>query len=308
MPGLKARPASQPAKGDVIMRVFVTGAAGFIGSEVVPELIGAGHSVLGLARNDANAKRLAELGAEIHRGDLTDLTSLRTGAEKADAVIHLAFIHDFSKFEENCAIDKAAIEAIGAVLAGTQKPLLTTGGLALMADGRSATEDDQPSPRLPRASEAATDALAERGIRASTGRLPQVHDPVKQGLITYVVQIAREKGVSPYIGEGKNRWPAAHVTDVARLYKLALEKGETGKKYHAVAEEGVTMREVAEVVGAGLKVPVKSISPEESQAHFGWMAMFAGLDMPATSALTRQRLGWKPKGPGMITDLKAMKY
>ena len=295
------------------MRVFVTGAAGFIGSALVPELLGAGHSVLGLARNDANAQKLAEAGVEVHRGDLTDLASLRAGAEKADAVIHLAFIHDFSRFAENCAIDKAAIDAIGEVLAGTNNPLLTTGGLALMADGRSATEDDVPSPRLPRESEKATDALAERGIRAATVRLPQVHDPVKQGLITYVVQMAREKGVSPYIGEGRNRWPAAHVLDVAHLYKLALEKlakdkGEAGKKYHAVAEEGVTMREIAEVVGEGLKVPVVSISPEEAEAHFGWLAMFAGLDMPATSALTQQRLGWEPTGPGMIADLKAMKY
>jgi nucleoside-diphosphate-sugar epimerase len=296
-----------------MMRVFVTGAAGFIGSALVPELLSAGHNVLGLARNDANAKKLAEAGVEVHRGDLTDLASLRSGAEKSDAVVHLAFIHDFSKFEENCAIDRAAIEAIGEVLAGTEKPLLTTGGLALMADGRSATEDDQPSPRLPRASEAATDALAERGIRAATVRLPQVHDPVKQGLITYAVQIAREKGVSAYIGEGLNRWPAAHVLDVAHLYLLALkkmeqDKGETGKKYHAVAEEGVTMREVAEVLGEGLKVPVVSLSPEEAQGHFGWMAMFAGLDMPATSKLTRRRLGWNPTGPGMIEDLKAMKY
>lgn len=295
------------------MRVFVTGAAGFIGSALVPELLSAGHSVLGLARNDANAQKLAEAGVEVHRGDLTDLASLRSGAEKADAVVHLAFVHDFSKFAENCAIDKAAIDAIGEVLAGTDKPLLTTGGLALMADGRSATEDDQPSPRLPRESEAATDALAKRGVRASTMRLPQVHDPVKQGLITYVVQIAREKGVSAYVGEGLNRWPAAHVLDVAHLYRLALEKmaqdkGETGRKYHAVAEEGVTMREVAEVLGEGLKVPVVSLSPEEAQGHFGWMAMFAGLDMPATSALTRRRLGWNPTGPGMITDLKAMKY
>ena len=202
------------------MRVFVTGAAGFIGSELIPELIGAGHSVLGLARNDANAKKLFELGAEVHRGDLTDLASLRSGAEKSDAVVHLAFVHDFTKFAENCAIDKAAIDAIGEVLAGTEKPLLTTGGLALMADGRSATEDDQPSPRLPRESEAATDALAKRGIRASTMRLPQVHDPVKQGLITYVVQIAREKGVSAYVGQGGNRWPAAHVLDVAHLYQI----------------------------------------------------------------------------------------
>ena len=295
------------------MRVFVTGAAGFIGSALVPELLSAGHSVLGLARNDANAKKLAEAGVEVHRGNLTDLASLRSGAEKSDAVAHLAFNHDFSKFAENCAIDKAAIEAIGEVLAGTDKPLLTTSGLALMADGRSATEDDQPSPRLPRVSEAATDALAGRGIRASTIRLPQVHDPVKQGLITWLVEITREKGVSAYIGEGGNRWPAAHVLDVAHLYKLALEKakqdkGEAGRKYHAVAEEGVTMRQIAEVLGEGLKVPVVSISPEEAQTHFGWMAMFAGLDMPATSTLTRQRLGWNPTGPGMIADLKAMKY
>lgn len=292
------------------MRVFVTGAAGFIGSHLVPELIAAGHTVLGLARNDANAKKLKELGAEVHRGDLTDVKSLQGGADKADAVVHLAFIHDFSKFAESCAIDKAAIEAMGEALLGSDRPFLITSGTGMgnPAPGQLATEDhanfSHPNPRV--ASEMAGAALSERGVNVSVVRLPQVHDTARQGLITPAIQVAREKGASAYIGEGRNRWPAAHVTDVAHLYRLALEKHEAGSRYHAVAEEGVTMREIAEVIGRRLHLPAVSLSPEEAQAHFGWLAMFAGFDMPASSALTRQRLGWKPTGPGLLADLEQL--
>ena len=294
------------------MRVFVTGATGFIGSAIVPELIKAGHQVLGLTRSDAGAEALRTAGAEAHRGTLEDLDSLKSGAAKSDSVIHCAFDHDFSNFVANCEKDKRAIEAMGEVLVGTDRPLVITSGTGMgtTVPGQPATEDkvnfNHPNPRV--ASERAGAALAERGVNVSVVRLPQVHDTVKQGLITYAVAIAREKGVSPYIGEGLNRWPAAHVLDVARLYKLALEKHEAGSRYHAVAEEGVPMRQIAEVIGRGLKVPVVSISAEEAQAHFGWLAMFAGYDMPASSAQTQQKLGWRPTGPGLIADLEQMRY
>ena len=291
------------------MKVFVTGATGFIGSAVVPELIKAGHKVLGMARSDEGAKALAAAGAQVHRGELTDLEGLRTGAAAADAVIHLAFIHDFSKFKENCEIDGRAIEAIGSVLAGSKRPLIVTSGTAgLAGPGQIATEDaDVPSNSpFPRVSEQT--AFGLKGVNASAMRLPQVHNTVKQGLITYLVALAREKGVSAYVGDGGNRWSAAHVSDVAVLYRLALEKHEPGAKYHAVAEEGVAMRDIAEAIGRGLKVPVKSISPEEAPAHFGWLGMFAGSDLQASSALTRKRLGWNPTGPGMIADLERMNY
>jgi nucleoside-diphosphate-sugar epimerase len=299
------------------MRVFLTGATGFIGSAIVPELTNAGHQVLGLTRSDAGARSLIAAGAEAHHGSLEDPKSLRSGAAQTDGVIHCAFDHsafgsDFSKFLEVCEKDRGAIEALGDALKGSGRPLLITSGTGMgnAAPGQPATEDhfdpDHPNPR--RLSEVAGAALSERGVNVSVVRLPQVHDTVKQGLITYAIQVAREKGASAYIGEGLNRWPAAHVLDVARLYRLALEKGEAGSRYNAVAEEGVSMREIAEVIGRGLKVPVVSLSQQEAQAHFGWLAMFAGADMPALSALTRQRLGWRPTGPGLIADLEQMNW
>ena len=299
------------------MRVFLTGATGFIGSAIVPELIKAGHQVLGLTRSDPGARSLIAEGAEVHRGSLEDPESLRSGAAQSDGVIHCAFDHsafgsDFSKFLEVCEKDRRAIEALGDALKGSDRPLVITSGTGMgnAAPGQPATEDhfdpDHPNPR--RQSEVAAAAVSEGGMNVSVVRLPQVHDTVKQGLITYAVQVAREKGASAYIGEGLNRWPAAHVLDVARLYRLALEKREAGNRYNAVAEEGVSMREIAEVIGRGLKVPVVSLSQQEAQAHFGWLAMFAGFDMPASSAQTQERLGWHPTGPGLIADLEQMRY
>jgi len=297
------------------MRVFLTGATGFIGSAIIPELINAGHQVLGLTRSDAGAKSLIAAGARVHRGSLEDLESLRSGAAQSDGVIHCAFDHsafgnDFSKFAEVCDKDRRSIEALGDALRGSDRPLVITSGTGMgnAVPGQPATEDhfdpNHPNPR--RLSEVAGAAVSERGVNVSVVRLPQVHDTVKQGLITYAVRVAREKGASAYIGEGLNRWPAAHVLDVARLYRLAIEKREPGSRYNAVAEEGVPMRKIAEVIGKGLNVPVVSISQEEAQAHFGWLAMFAGFDMPASSAQTRQRLGWHPTGPGLIADLEQM--
>jgi len=293
------------------MRVFVTGATGFIGSALVPELINAGHQVLGMARSEEGAKSLAAAGAEVHRGDLEDLEGLRSAAAKSDGVIHIGFRHDWSDFAGSCEIDKRAIEALGSALEGSHRPLLVTSGVATVAQGRPGTEEDPPHPpipSLPRVSEQTGLSFVERGVNASVVRLPQVHDPVKQGLVTYAVALARQKGVSPYIGDGLSRWAAVHVLDAARLYRLALEKGAAGARYHAVAEEGVPMREIAEVIGRGLKVPIVSLSQEEAQAHFGWLAMFAGFDMPASSAQTRQRLGWHPTGPGLIADLEQMSW
>src|SRR5271165_7049245 len=289
------------------MRVFVTGATGFVGSHVVKELIAAGHKVLGLARSEAGAQALAATGADVQRGVLEDVSSLRSGAAASDAVIHLAFIHDFSKFQENCEIDKHAIEALGSVLAGSNRPLIATAGTAgLAGPGQVATEDNVVPPNFPFPRVSEQTALSLKGVRASVMRLPQVHDTAKQGLITPLIQMYREKGACAYIGDGHNRWPAAGVLDVARLYRLAIEKAEPNAKYHAVAEEGVPMRDIAEAIGRRLKLPVKSIAPEEAQAFFGWLAMFAGHDMPASSEQTRQRLGWQPTGPGLIADLEAL--
>ncbi|RKT13717.1 nucleoside-diphosphate-sugar epimerase [Paraburkholderia sp. RAU2J] len=294
------------------MRIFLTGATGFIGSALVPELIEAGHQVIGMTRSDAGAQALAAVGAEVHRGTLEDTATLRSGAEKADAVIHLAFDHDFSRFVENCEKDKRVIAALGAALAGSDRPLLITSGTGIgsRADGQPATEDvfntQHPNPRI--GSELAGHALLDSGINVSVMRLPQVHNPYRQGLITPLIRLVRDKGVCAYVEEGQNRWPAAHLSDVVRLYRLAIEKGETGARYHAVAEEGVSVREIAQALGRGLNVPVVSITREEAPAHFGWMAMFAALDMPASSAQTRARLGWQPEGPTLISDLDEARY
>jgi len=288
------------------MRVFLTGATGFIGTAVIPELIDAGHQVVGLARSEAAAKSLVALGARVHRGDLEDLESLRSGAAEADAVIHCAFIHDFGKYQENCEIDRRAIEALGSVLRGSDRPLIVTSGTAL-APGRVATEEDAalPSSVMPRgATEEAADSVAARGVRVSVVRLPQVHDRNMQGLVTLTIVIAREKGVSAYVGDGANRWPASHRLDTARLYKLVLEKGVPGARYHAVAEEGVRVRDIAEVIGRRLNIPVVSKSPEEAATHFGWLGVFAGLDCQASSALTQERLGWRPVETTMLADLE----
>jgi nucleoside-diphosphate-sugar epimerase len=294
------------------MRIFLTGATGFIGSAIVPELLDAGHQVLGLTRSDAGAQSLLAVGAEVHRGDLEDPETLRNGAATADGVIHCAFDHDFSNFMANCEKDRRAIEALGSALAGSDRPLVITSGTGMGngKPGQPATEDhfnpDHPNPR--KASELAGVAAASKGVNVSVVRLPQVHDPVKQGLITPFIQLAREKGIVAYVGDGLNRWPAVHVRDAARLYKLAIEKCVVGARYHAVGEQGVPVREIAEVIGRGLKMPVVSLTAEEAPGHFGWLAAFVGFDMPASSAQTQARLGWQPAGPGLLADLERMRY
>lgn len=290
------------------MRVFVTGSSGFIGSAVVDELIAAGHKVLGLARSDAAAASLIAAGANVHRGSLEDLDSLRSGAAAADAVIHTAFIHDFSKFQANCETDRRAIEAIGSALAGSDRPFIVTSGTGIArTPGRPTTEEDAPDSEIPRiASEQAAASVQALGVRVSVMRLPQVHDPLKQGLITYLIDVAREKGVSAYVGDGQNRWPAVHRLDAAHLYRLVLEKGSAGARYHAVDEEGVPLRDIAEVIGKHLNVPVVSKSHEEAADHFGWLAHFAAFDIPASSQWTQEQLGWRPRGPGLISDLQRL--
>jgi nucleoside-diphosphate-sugar epimerase len=294
-----------------MMRIFVTGATGFIGSALVPDLIEAGHQVLGLTRSEAGAEKLRAAGAEVLHGNIEELDSLRKGAADSDGVIHLAFNHDFSQFEKNAADERRAIAALAEVLLGSDRPFVVTSGTAMAAnvDGKPSTEDGPIASWNPRAGlETTVKEFAERGVKTSIVRLAQIHDTHKQGLVPYITAVAREKRVSAYIGEGGNRWPAAHVSDTARLYRLAFEKAEPGALYHAVDEEGVSMKAIAEALGRGLKVPVVSIKPEETEAHFGWLARFAGQDMPSSSAITQQKLQWKPTGPGLIADLDGMDY
>jgi nucleoside-diphosphate-sugar epimerase len=294
------------------MRVFLTGATGFIGSRIVPELLAVGHQVIGMTRSDAGARSLAAAGAEVHRATLEDLDSIRAGAAKADAVIHTAFDHDFAHFVANCEKDRRVIEALGSVLEGSRRPLLITSGTSIGAIGHGGMAKEEvfdANHRHPRAaSEIAGNVLLEAGVNVSVVRLPQVHDPVKQGFISPFIEIARAKGKVAYLGEGRNRWPAAHVLDVAKLYRLALDRGEPGARYNAVAEEGIAVRDIAEVVAEGLRLPLLSLPEAEAAEHFGWMATFVGMDLPASSAWTRNCLDWNPTGPGLLDDLKRMDY
>jgi nucleoside-diphosphate-sugar epimerase len=290
------------------MRVFVTGASGFIGSAVIPELISAGHRVIGLARSEASAAKVAALGAEVQRGELSDLESLRAATAKSDGVVHLGFIHDFSNFEASCRTDLQAVEAMGKVLEGTNKPFVTASGVLGVALGRLATEKDDPPDNLsPRtAGVKAALGFAARGVRTSAVRFaPTVHGKGDHGFMATLVGIAREKGVAGYIGDGASRWPAVHRLDAAKLVRLTMEKAPAGYSPHAVAEEGITQRSIAELIGKQLKLPVKSIAANDAAAHFGWMARFLAFDSPASSAATQALLGWKPAHPGLLEDLAA---
>ncbi|MDP9080817.1 MAG: SDR family oxidoreductase [Bacteroidota bacterium] len=290
------------------MRVFVTGATGFIGTAIVQELIGAGHQVLGLARSEASANKLIEAGAEAHRGSLEDLDSLRSGAAQSDGVIHAGFIHDFTRFKEVCEVDKKAIETIGEVLSGSDRPLIVTSGTALVSPGTLATEEIIPSfnPAWPRASEQTADALVALGVRAASIRLsPSVHgEGDHHGFIPILVKTAREKGFSAYIGEGFNRWNAVHRLDAAHLFRLASEQATPGARYHGSAEEAITVKAIAEGIGKQLNLPVKSITPEAASEHFGWFAHMAAIDCPASSQLTQERLTWHPTHSTLLADIE----
>jgi nucleoside-diphosphate-sugar epimerase len=294
------------------MRVFVTGATGFIGSAIVQDLIAAGHQVLGLARSDAAAASLTAAGADVHRGSLDDLDSLRSGAAAADGVIHTAFNHNFATFKANCEADRPIVEALGSALAGSDRPLIVTSVTALLK-GRPAIEDEMPSssttsnPRI--VSDEAADSIAARGVRVSVVRLPpSVHGNGDHGFVPLLIAFAREKGVAAYVGEGLNLWPAVHRLDAGRLYRLALERGAAGARYHAVAETGVPFRDIAGVIGRRLDLPVVAMPPEKAAGHFGWFAHFAALDNPASSKQTRETLGWQPSEPKLISDLDRPRY
>lgn len=293
------------------MIVFVTGATGFIGSAAVSHLIARGHRVLGLSRSESGAAVLRKAGAMPHPGALGEHESLREGVRQADGVLHLAFDHDFSRFREACAMDKAAIEVMCGELVGSNRPFIATSGVGLLAPGQVVTEDTAPRPvrdGFPRFSEQAPMAFLDRGVAAAAVRFaPSVHGREKQGLVTGLIRTAREKGVSAYIGDGSNLWPAVERQDAAELCALAIEKGEAGARWHAVAEEGIPVRLIAEAIARGLGVPAVSKAPEEATEHFGgWLANFVGLSMPASSRKTRERLGWQPGGVGLIEDLDAI--
>lgn len=292
------------------MRIFVTGASGYVGSAAVKDMLAAGHTVIGLARSEESAARLRALGAEPLRGSLTDLDSLRRGAGQADAVAHLAFIHDFSRFAENGRIDAAAIAAMGEALAGTGKAFVATSGTALIAPGKLATEDMQrpDAEGFPRLSEQATRKLLDKGVKAMVVRLPQVNGPQNHGFVPILIQNARDKGYAAYVGNGDNRWPAAHRDDAARVYRLAIEKGRAGRNYHPVAEEGLRMRDIQGVIAEGLGVPLRGITPEAAEDYYGSFALFAQMDNPTSSAITRAELGWAPTGPTTFEDMRNEDY
>jgi nucleoside-diphosphate-sugar epimerase len=288
------------------MRVFVTGASGFIGSAVVAELNGAGHQVVGLARSAASAAALTADGVEVHHGALDDLDSLREGASAVDGVIHLAFNHDFTDYAGAAQTDRRAIDALGDALAGSDRPLVVAAGLAFLPTGKALTEEDDIPPGLPRLSEATALPLAERGVRASVVRLPPtVHGEGDHGFVTRLIDIARDKEVSAYPGDGANRWPAVHRLDAAALFRLALESAPAGARVNAVDEEGIPTREIADIIGRQLQLPVRAVPADQAINHFGWLGAFFALDIPASSALTRRQLNWKPTGPTLFDDLKS---
>ncbi|MET0464298.1 MAG: SDR family oxidoreductase [Chitinophagaceae bacterium] len=290
------------------MRVFVTGASGFVGSAIVKDLLQAGHQVTGLARSDQSAAQLIDSGAAVHRGDLEDMESLKQGTERCDAVIHTAFNHDFSRFKTNCEADRQVIIALGDALAGTDRPLVITSGVGLLSYGREVSENDTPptAEQMPRAaSEEAATAVEKKGGKVYVVRLPPtVHDHGDHGFVPMLIGLAKDKGESVYMDQGKNHWPAVHRLDAATIYRLIIEQQPEQRVFHAVAEQGIAFKRIAEAIASGLKIPASSKSKEQAAAHFGWFAHFAAMDCPASSRMTRETLAWEPKQIGLLEDLE----